>query len=112
MPIPPLNAEGYLPPGIFDCVLLELRRKFGEFHDSDQRPRLFGQLEQLISALQRSELFEALLVDGSFVTAKPAPNDIDLIAVLRPNHDLSVICRSLNTRWFPACFCTVGSDSM
>lgn len=25
--------------------------------------------------------------DGSFVTAKPAPDDIDLVAVLRPGHD-------------------------
>jgi hypothetical protein len=37
--------------------------------------------------MQRSGLFEALLVDGSFVTAKPAPNDVDLVAVLRPGHD-------------------------
>ena len=37
--------------------------------------------------MRRSEFFEALLVDGSFVTAKPVPNDIDIIAVLRPGHD-------------------------
>ena len=37
--------------------------------------------------MQRSGLFESLLIDGSFVTAKPAPNDIDVIAVLRPGHD-------------------------
>lgn len=28
-----------------------------------------------------------LLIDGSFVTAKPAPNDIDLMAVLRSGHN-------------------------
>ncbi len=37
--------------------------------------------------MQRSGLFTALLVDGSFVTAKATPNDIDLIAVLKPGHD-------------------------
>jgi len=37
--------------------------------------------------MQRSGLFEALLIDGSFVTGKPAPNDIDPVAVLRPGHD-------------------------
>ena len=26
-------------------------------------------------------------MDGSFVTAKPSPNDIDAIAVLQPGHD-------------------------
>jgi len=29
-----------------------------------------------------------LIIDGSFVTAKPDPNDIDLILVLAPLHDL------------------------
>jgi hypothetical protein len=87
MPIPALNADGFLPAGVFECTLPELRGHFGAFHDSDQRPRLFARLEELISALRQSGLFEALLVDGSFVTAEPAPNDIDLVAVLRPGHD-------------------------
>ncbi len=39
-------------------------------------------LDVLISAMRQSELFEELLVDGSFVTGKAAPNDIDIIAVL------------------------------
>ena len=37
--------------------------------------------------MQRSGLFKALLVDGSFVTAKSVPNDIDLEAVLLVGHD-------------------------
>lgn len=49
--------------------------------------RLFTRLEELIQAMQRSGLFEALLVDGSHVTARPAPNDIDLVAVLLPGHN-------------------------
>ena len=64
-----------------------LRERFGEFQASDNLQRLFTRLEELFLAMQRSRLFEALLVDGSFVTAKPAPNDIDLVAVLLPGHD-------------------------
>ncbi|HLJ53998.1 MAG TPA: hypothetical protein VKT77_03110 [Chthonomonadaceae bacterium] len=30
----------------------------------------------------------ALLIDGSFVSSKEAPNDIDLVAVLRADHDI------------------------
>ena len=37
--------------------------------------------------MQRTALFDFLLLDGSFVTAKPAPNDVDLVAVLRAGHD-------------------------
>ena len=87
MSIPALNADGFLPPGIFDCDLPEVRTRFGTFQGSDQRPRLFTRLADLVSVTQRSGLFESLLLDGSFVTAKPAPNDIDLVAVLRPGHD-------------------------
>jgi hypothetical protein len=87
MPIPALNTDGFLPVGTFDCTLQEIRECFGKFQGSDRRPRLFTRLQELFQAMQRSGLFEALLVDGSFVTAKSAPNDIDLVAVLRPGHN-------------------------
>lgn len=37
---------------------------------------------------RESGLFFALLIDGSFVTDKPAPNDIDVVALLRPGLNL------------------------
>jgi hypothetical protein len=87
MPIPPLNDHGFLPPGIYDCDLASIRGAFAVFTGSDRRARLFTRLEELFEALGKSGLFEALLVDGSFVSNHPAPNDIDLIAVLHPGHD-------------------------
>jgi hypothetical protein len=36
-----------------------------------------------------SDLIDAVLVDGSFVTAKAAPNDIDLVLVVSANHDFT-----------------------
>lgn len=87
MPIPALNAEGLLPAGVFDCSWPELRERFGAFRSSDRRVQLFLRLQELASAMLKSRLFDALLVDGSFVTSKPEPNDIDLLAVLRPGHD-------------------------
>ena len=87
MPIPALNSDGCLPPGVFDCTLPELRGRFGKSLGGDHRSRLFARLEELFQTMQRSGLFAALLVDGSFVTAKLAPNDIDLVALLLPGHD-------------------------
>ena len=87
MGIPALNSDGFLPTGVFECSLAEVQDRFGSFQVSDARPRLFERLEALVVAMQRSGLFEILLLDGSFVTGKPAPNDIDLVAVLRPGHD-------------------------
>ncbi len=87
MPIPELDASGFLPVGVHDCTLAEVRARFGAFQGTDQRPGLFTRLETLVQAMQASDLFEVLLIDGSFVTAKTAPNDIDLVAVLRPGHN-------------------------
>ncbi|HEX7863178.1 MAG TPA: hypothetical protein VF773_22810 [Verrucomicrobiae bacterium] len=37
--------------------------------------------------MKASRLFGALIIDGSFVTAKPAPDDIDLVAMLQPGQN-------------------------
>jgi hypothetical protein len=87
MPIPALNADGLLPVGVFDCTLAEVQGRFGAFSGTDRRVRLFARLEELALALRSSGLFEAVIIDGSFVTAKVVPNDIDVIAVLRSGHN-------------------------
>ena len=86
MPIPALE-NGLLPTGVFDCNLVEMRGRFGSFQSSDRRPKLFERLNELVVAMRQTGLFKAMVVDGSFVTAKAAPNDIDLIAVLPADHD-------------------------
>jgi hypothetical protein len=87
MAIPALNSDGLLPPGIHGTTLDEIRQRFGSFQDSDRRVRLFDRLEQLVMELGRSGRFAALVVDGSFVTAKSMPEDVDLIVTLRQDHD-------------------------
>lgn len=85
--LPQLNAHGLLPEGVFDCSFEQLKARFGGFQESERRPHLLQRLAELQTAMRRSGLFEALVIDGSFVTGKPAPNDIDLIAVLCSGHD-------------------------
>jgi hypothetical protein len=87
MPIPPLNADGLLPVGIHDAQIDEICSPFGNFQESDRRTKLFARLSEFVQAASASGLFEELLIDGSFVTAKAVPNDIDIIAVLKPGHD-------------------------
>jgi len=87
MAMPPLNGDGVLPVGVHVCTVAEIRARFGEFAGSDRRPRLFARLEELVKLLRDSNLFEAIIVDGSFVTAKRDPNDIDAIAILRRGHN-------------------------
>jgi hypothetical protein len=87
MPIPQLNANGLLPVGIHDATLDEIRQRFGSFQGSDRRMRLFANFEQLVMQLRKSSRFSAIIVDGSFVTAKPVPEDIDVIVVLQRGRD-------------------------
>ena len=89
MPIPALNKDGLLPEGIHDCSLEEIEARFGSFQDSDRRIRLWAALQAFIGESKATGLGLALLVNGSFATAKPAPEDIDLILVLPAEHDFS-----------------------
>lgn len=87
--LPALDPGGYLPPGIHVATLEQVRQRFGLFRDTDRRPRLFQQLADYVELARSAGCIDYLLIDGSFVTAKPAPEDIDLVAVLDPQHDLS-----------------------
>ena len=88
MLIPPFDQHGLLPEGIHDCNLDEIKARFGSFQGSDRRPKLLQKLEALVTEVRSARLARCLLVDGSFATAKPDPNDIDLVLVLPFAHDL------------------------
>ncbi len=87
MPIPDLNEDGFLPEGIYESSLEEVRQRFGGFQRTDRRPALFTKLSLFLTEARASGLIEAVIVDGSFVTAKDEPSDIDLILVLHADHD-------------------------
>jgi len=89
MPIPPLNQNGFLPVGVHDCTLAEIRARFGAFQRSDRRSRLMGQLESLLSEAAKTGLVVSVVVNGSFVTAVAEPNDIDLIVIVAASHDFA-----------------------
>ena len=84
-----MNENGLLPAGVHDCTLAELRERFGSFRSSDQRPKLFAKLGAFVTEASALSLVRSILVDGSFVTAKTEPGDIDLIIVLAATHDFS-----------------------
>lgn len=93
MPIPGLDNAGLLPPGVYDCTLDEVRQAFGVFQTTDRRPRLFDKLQALIQQAWATGFVAEIIIDGSFVTSKPDPNDIDLILVLNAGHDFTAELR-------------------
>ena len=93
MPIPALTPDGVLPEGVHDCTLDELRERFGQFQRTDWRPRLFERLQAFIREAQRTGFVAAIIVDGSFVTDVDVPNDVDVILVLRADHEFDAELR-------------------
>jgi len=82
--IPDLNEEGFRPPGIHRINLTDFRERFAIFNRSDRRLRVYGQLERFIAEVTKSVIVKRILVGGSFVTARPEPNDFDCYSGARP----------------------------
>lgn len=85
----PQLQDGVLPEGIHLCTLGEVKRMFGQFQRSDRRPHLTEKLGKYIQDARNSGVISAIVIDGSYVTAKEEPGDIDLIVALRPDFDLA-----------------------
>jgi hypothetical protein len=72
--IPPLNKAGELPPGEHETSLLNIRKRFGR--SSAQREDLMHGLENAAENLHAAGV-QMIWIDGSFVTSKKEPNDVD-----------------------------------
>lgn len=72
--IPPFTSAGLLPEGIHEARWSELEGNLGE---TATRKRLLAGLFSGLRALEAAGCTRAYL-DGSFVTVKPQPGDIDV----------------------------------
>jgi hypothetical protein len=82
-------VNGVLPEGIHRCSIEEIDRLFGGFSGSDRRIQLTQKFQTYVKDVRAVGIAVAVIVDGSYVTKKPQPNDIDLILVLPDDFDLS-----------------------
>ncbi len=87
MPIPTLQSN-YLPEGIYDCSLEELT--CSPFCENEKRRELFSKLQVYIQRLREFGIEGCVILDGSFVTAKEHPNDIDIVLVINENQNYSI----------------------
>ena len=78
-----LNAHGYLPPGVHTTTLDEFQQRFGF---SAGRQTLLQNLQELINIASRAGALR-IFIDGSFVTDKENPGDIDAILVVSDDFD-------------------------
>ncbi len=80
--LPPFRPDGYLPEGIHKATEAEVTFRFGT--QSRRRKWLTLRLRRWIE-LGRAVGSPKLLVDGSFVTAKSEPDDVDAVMLLANN---------------------------
>ena len=85
--IPPFRDDGYLPEGLFKASEADVTFRFGS--SNRRRRRLVLRLRRWIR-LARSVGAKRLLVDGSFVTAKELPNDIDAVVLIPDDFESQV----------------------
>lgn len=81
-PVPAFRPDGYLPQGVHVCSEADVIFRFGS--SNRRRRRLARRLRQWIE-LGRQVGAKRLLVDGSFVTAKEEPQDVDTVMLLPQN---------------------------
>lgn len=77
--IPSFRVDGYLPEGVHPASEAEFTFRFGSI--SPRRRRLVIHVRHWIK-LARAVGAKRLLIDGSFVTDKPDPHDIDAVILL------------------------------
>ena len=87
VPIPMFDEKGLLPAGVHDCAPAEIEARFGTFQGTERRPMLFAKLAAFLTEARAARIVAWVIVDGSFVTATARPNDIDLIVVVKREHD-------------------------
>ncbi len=80
MALPVFNETGDLPPGVHDASLDEVVERFGS--TQGLRHLCTQRLQHVYSLAQRTAYLQRFIIFGSYITAKPEPNDVDVILVM------------------------------
>ena len=87
MPLPNLNHEGELPEGIHPATIDEVIAQFGS--GTEQRIIVTEHLKRIYQLAKATGHLQQLLIFGSYITAKPKPNDIDVVIIFDDNFDMA-----------------------
>jgi hypothetical protein len=81
MPLPEFNSIGDLPEGVHKASLDEVLARFGQ--GTPQRQLVTAKLLRVLEVAKRTGKLERFVIFGSYITNKPAPNDVDIILVMQ-----------------------------
>jgi predicted nucleotidyltransferase len=83
----PELVDGVLPEGVHECTMDEVAERFGRFQRTDRRIRLTERLRRYLADARLTGTATAVVLDGSYVSGRDEPGDIDLILVLRADYN-------------------------
>ncbi len=89
MPLPPFDADGNLPVSVYPVTLREAIHQFGAI--SPQRMLVALRLERIFRLASATGRLARFVVFGSFVTAKPDPNDVDVFMIMEDSFDAGAL---------------------
>jgi hypothetical protein len=84
---PEFDEHGDLPVGIYQATLAEVVERFGS--GTRQRGIVARRLTCIYDLTQATGQVARFIIYGSFITAKPSPNDIDIFLLMGDTFDKS-----------------------
>lgn len=81
--IPDFDEQGYLPAGVHPASLDEIEGRFGR--QSEVRQVQMESLRWLVELAKKAGV-QRLVINGSFVTARLEPNDVDCALLTGPDY--------------------------
>lgn len=94
LPIPALTADGYLPPGVHVCTIEQIQSRFAPPGVTTQRRKVFDALRAHVRDPLVARYVAEVYIDGSFVTEKREPGDVDLVLGLHPGSIRTILNRT------------------
>ena len=89
--IPTFRPDGYLPEGMFLAPEAEVTFRFGT--SNRRRRRLVIRVRRWIELARKINALR-LFIDGSFITARQEPNDVDAVVLLPRDFDNQIATNS------------------
>ena len=80
MALPEFDSRGDLPVGVHSATLAEVSTRFGSA--LPQRELITARLLRAYELAKQTGKLLRCVIFGSYVTAKPAPNDVDILFVM------------------------------
>ena len=83
--LPDLNEDGDLPPGVHRATLGDVVHRFAT---TARRAALARRLQRIYQLARSTGQLVRFIVFGSFITAKPEPNDVDIFLLMEDSFDV------------------------